>query len=90
MHIVKVPSEPVQLTSDRPARQLSRIGSASTASKVDGQLQAAGGVVASFVAASPCSAPVLPPQAVIHARTSIDASRMEGMLGDYATALPDR
>jgi hypothetical protein len=90
MHIAVLPSEPVQLTSDRPARQLSRIGSASIASKLDGQLQVAGVVVPSLVAASFCSAPVLPPHAAIKGRASTDASRTETMLEDYATARPRR
>ena len=87
MQLTLVPSDPVQLRSDRAARQLSRIGSASIASKLDDQLQLAGGVVeASLVAASLDSAWVLPPHAARQVRARTDVSRRERMLEDYATA----
>jgi hypothetical protein len=85
MHVAPLPSDPVQLTSERAARQLSRMGAASIASKLDDQLQLAAGVV-SFVAASVDSALVLPPQAAMQIRGKIDASRVRAMLEDYATA----
>jgi hypothetical protein len=82
MHVDTLPSVPLHMIICFAARQLSRIGDASSASKVDDQLQVAGGVFASsFLAASLLSAPTLPPHPASKPRANHDASRTKGMPG---------
>jgi hypothetical protein len=89
-HMAPVPSVPLQVTSIRAARQLSRMGAASSGSKLDDQLQVAGGSARAsvgVVAASLVSglAGILPPHPRSQIRASKGTSRTMGMMEDYAT-----
>jgi hypothetical protein len=92
-HIDPLPSVPSHVTSIRAARQLSRMGVASSGSKLGGQLQIKGGSVAvspGVVAASLVSLldGIFPPHAASQARARNGASRTEGMVEGYAMRGP--
>lgn len=84
MQTTPLPSDPSQSMIVRAARQLSRIGAASIGSKLDDQLQVAGGFVASFVEASPVSVlETFPAHAASQANARRGTIRKKGTLEDY-------